>query len=209
MMRPHAPLMLLTLIALHFVGGRASAQDVKWRHDYEAARKEAASAGRLLLLKFSTDWCGPCRKLEATTLRDPKVVAALNERFIPVKLDGDKETGLMAEFKVTGFPTILVVTPEGKVVGRTSGSRTSAELIALLDKAPAPTAPATRATEGKKSGAVVFDADQSLHRKLVVALDSDRTPVPTASPVKKAVSDAFDADRELYRKLAVALDGNR
>lgn len=203
-MRPHAPLMLMAIVTLHFVGDRVSAEDVKWRHDYEAARKEAATAGRLLLLKFSTDWCGPCRKLEATTLRDPKVVAALNERFIPVKLDGDKETGLMAEFKVTGFPTILVVTPEGKVVGRTSGFRTSTELTALLDKAPAPT-PAVKATEGKKSGAVVFDADQSLHRKLVVALDSG----PVAQPGKKVVSDAFDADRDLYRKLAVALDGNR
>jgi len=207
MTRPHVTsLILLALVSSCFVAGRVSAQDVKWRHDYAAARKEAAEAGRPLVLKFSTDWCGPCRKLEATTLRDPKIVAALNERFVPVKLDGDKEHDLMAEFKVTGFPTVLVVTPEGKVVGRTSGFRTPAELTAVLDKAPAPTAPsAAKATEGKKTAAVVFDADQALHRKLVVALDSGSA----AQPGKKVGGEVFDADRELFRKLAVALDGNR
>jgi len=206
MSRHHvAPLMLLALLSSQFVVGRTSAEDVKWRHDYAAAKKEAAETGRPLVLKFSTDWCGPCRKLEATTLRDAKVVVALNERFIPVKLDGDKEADLMAEFKVTGFPTVLVVTPEGKVVGRTSGFRTVAELTAVLDKAPEPTrAPTTKASEGKKGGAT-FDADQAMLRQLGSALSSE----PTTRPEKKTTTDVFDADKGLYRKLVTSLDDRR
>jgi thiol-disulfide isomerase/thioredoxin len=53
---------------------------------------EAAETGRPLFLKFGSEWCGPCRKLDSTTMRDPKVVASLNAGFIPVKLDGDKES---------------------------------------------------------------------------------------------------------------------
>ena len=132
-----APLMLLALVSSQLVASRLSAQEVKWRYDYAAAKREAAETGRPLFLKFGTEWCGPCRKLDSTTLRDAKVVAALNAGFIPVKLDGDKEADLMASFKVTGFPTLLVATPEGKMAGSLPGFQSPAQVIALLDKAPA------------------------------------------------------------------------
>ena len=111
----------------------------------------------------------------------------------------------LAEFKVTGFPTVLVVTPDGKVVGRTSGFRTVAELTAVLDKAPELTrAPATKSTENGKGGAV-FDADQAMLRQLGSALSSE----PTTHPGMKTTVEVFDADKGLYRKLVTSLDDRR
>jgi thioredoxin-like negative regulator of GroEL len=117
------------------------AEDVKWRNDYAAARKEATETGRPLLFDFGTEACFWCKKLDATTFRDPKVVKLLNERFIPVKIDGNKYPQLTSTLKVEGFPTLIVASHDGKVLGRRDGYADVAELMTLLDKAPAPVAP--------------------------------------------------------------------
>jgi thiol:disulfide interchange protein len=149
-----------TLFAVVLFGGQASGQEVKWRTDYAAARKEAVETGKPLLLDFGTEWCGPCKKLEATTFRDPKVVATLNDRFIPVKLNGDKETRLVAAMSVDGFPTLIVAAPDGKVIARQSGFLTASQFTDLLSKAPAAKPAASPRTPE-------FDADRALFRSLV------------------------------------------
>ena len=136
---------------------RVSGQEVKWRTDFAAARKEAAETGKPMLLDFGTEWCGPCKKLDATTFRDPKIVSALNDRFIPVKLNGDKESRLVSAMAVDGFPTLIVAGPDGKVLARRSGFQTVPQLIDLLNKAPA--AAPRRAAE--------FDADRTLFRSIL------------------------------------------
>ena len=60
------PWLMLVLAA----GSAAPAQEIPWRKDYAAARKEAATTGRPLLLHFTTDGCVWCQKLEQTTYRD-------------------------------------------------------------------------------------------------------------------------------------------
>lgn len=130
------------IVAFVFTTGPARAQDVQWRHDYAAARKEAVETGRPLLLDFGTDACVWCRKLDATTFRDARVVKLLNERFVPVKLNGNKEQRITAALRIDGFPTLVIATPEGKVVGRHSGYVDAAQFITLASKIPAPAAPA-------------------------------------------------------------------
>src|SRR5581483_11987449 len=77
------PLALLVLILGVNI---AEAQPVLWRHEYGAARREAADLGRPLLLDFSTDNCFWCVKLDNTTFRDPAIATLLNERFVPLKV---------------------------------------------------------------------------------------------------------------------------
>ncbi len=130
--------LMLVLAATPFASGTASAQEVKWRNDYAAARKEATETGRPLLLDFGTDACFWCKKLDATTFRDPKIVKLLNEQFIPVKIDANKHPRLTEALNVESFPTLVLATPEGKVVGRHVGYAEVAQLTGLLGKAPAP-----------------------------------------------------------------------
>lgn len=120
----------------------ATAQDVRWRHDLAAARKEAAETGKSLLLDFGTESCGWCRKMDATTMRDPAVVKALNERFIPVKLDGNREERLTSALGIEAFPTLVLASPDGKVLDRHTGYADSSRLMGILAKAPAAAKPA-------------------------------------------------------------------
>src|SRR5712692_986242 len=65
------------------------AQEVQWRHDYTAARREAVEKSRPLFLDFGTQNCFWCRKLDVTTFRDPTIVGILNDRFIPLKVQAE------------------------------------------------------------------------------------------------------------------------
>jgi thioredoxin-related protein len=117
--------------------GSVSAQEVQWRHDYAAARKESAATGRPLLLDFGSDNCVWCQRLDASTFRNPKVIALLNEQFIPVKLDGNREEPLTQALNVTGFPTLVLAAPDGRVLGRKDGYLDAAGMTAMLRQAAA------------------------------------------------------------------------
>jgi thioredoxin-related protein len=142
MPRPHLSAPVAALVVIFAAQSPASAQDVKWRHDYAAARREAAETGKPLLLDFGTEACVWCRKLDGTTFRDPKVVRVLNDRFVPVKIDANKYEKLTSMLGIDGFPTLLLATPDGKVAGRHAGYADVPQLTALLGKAPAPNPPA-------------------------------------------------------------------
>ena len=129
------------LVAFLLMAGSASGQEIKWRHDYNAARKEAAETGKPLLFDFGTESCSWCRKLDATTFRDPKVVKLLNENFIPVKIDANKHEKMTSALGIDGFPTLILAASDGKVVGRHAGYADAKELMALTNKAPAKAAP--------------------------------------------------------------------
>jgi uncharacterized protein YyaL (SSP411 family) len=94
----------------------AVAQEVQWRHEYGAARREAQEKGRPLFLDFGTQHCFWCKKLDATTFRDPMIVSILNERFIPLKVDADKEPVLTETLRVQSFPTLVFAAPDGQIL---------------------------------------------------------------------------------------------
>jgi thioredoxin-related protein len=114
----------------------AAAQEAKWRHDYAAARKEATASGKPMVLDFGTEACTWCKKLDATTFRNPAIVSQLDARFIPVKIDAEREVKLTEAVKVDSFPTLLLVSADGKILARHVGYADTTQMAAFLAKAP-------------------------------------------------------------------------
>ena len=76
------------------------------------ATARAAAEGKLLLLYFTATWCAPCRQMEATTWRDPTVLAHLRDRAIVVKCDSDLAKDLASEpWMKAGFDKLLLDPP--------------------------------------------------------------------------------------------------
>ncbi len=95
---------------------------VRWESDWERAFERARSEGRPVLVNFYADWCVWCKRLETTTLRDPKVADLLATRVVPLKLDVDREgREPAARFEVDGLPTLVLLGADGAVLGRFSG----------------------------------------------------------------------------------------
>src|SRR5215471_12593740 len=100
--RQSSSLWLGMLLLSWFVspGSAAWAQEVNWRQSYNAARREASQKGKPIIIDFGTENCFYCRKLDATTFRDPAIVAALNDQFIPLKLDAEREAALTQALRI-------------------------------------------------------------------------------------------------------------
>src|SRR5262245_56806606 len=112
---------VMTALVLAAWAGPAPAQQVNWRHDYNAARKEASEKGRPILIDFGTESCFWCKKLDLTTFRDPAVAALLNEQFVALKVDAEREALLTESLRIQQFPTLVLAGPEGKILGVLEG----------------------------------------------------------------------------------------
>ncbi len=108
---------LLACSLLAIVASALPAQEttVKWRTDYNAARKEAESKNLPMLIDFVRPACPPCERMEQSTFRDPRILSALNEKFIPLRVNGLEEVQLAAQLQINLFPTIVLAGPGGRI----------------------------------------------------------------------------------------------
>ena len=106
-----------------------------WFENFEQAQAEAARTGHVMLLNFTgSDWCGWCIRLHDEVFSQAAFVDYARANLLLVKLDFPRNRSLSAEtkqqndalakrFGVRAFPTILLLSPEGKVLGRTGYKR--------------------------------------------------------------------------------------
>lgn len=104
-----------------------------WKTDYTAALAEAAKENKMVLLDFTgSDWCGWCIKLQKDTFSKPEFKKFAQESLVLVELDFPrgktqsdelkKQNEELAEkFGVQGFPTLVLLDPQGKEATRNVG----------------------------------------------------------------------------------------
>lgn len=88
----------------------------QWHTHYQEALEKARSQNKKLFVDIGAPFCSICRAIDASLFADSSVQNFLNENTIPVKLDGSlaQNTDLLKQFKVLGFPTILLINPENQ-----------------------------------------------------------------------------------------------
>jgi uncharacterized protein YyaL (SSP411 family) len=59
--------------------------------------------------------------MDEETFKDPAIIAALNENFIPIKVDFDKETKTSDFYRVRGLPDTIFIAENGQIIGRRPG----------------------------------------------------------------------------------------
>jgi len=85
---------------------------IQWKA-YNEGMQLAKSRNKPVFLYFHADWCTYCKKMEATTFKDKKVWAYLNENFISIQVDTEKDTDISNQWKVRGLPTIWFLKSDG------------------------------------------------------------------------------------------------
>lgn len=124
-----------TLLSLLLLSS-ALADEVKWAATYDDGLKAAKEAGKPLLVDFFEVWCGWCKKLDAETFPDEKVVKALNDGFVCVRIDAEKGDGvaLAKKWKVPECPLVLFLDGEGDPLYRFNGFLPPAQFLDELKK---------------------------------------------------------------------------
>jgi protein disulfide-isomerase len=130
-MRLQWPPFLLIFCAL--VAGTARGQEaVHWHNDLESAKTMAKSSGRLVLVHFWTPSCGPCMALNQNVFNQPGVAGAIEQQFVPVKLNADENSATAQWFGITRVPTDVIITPDGQIVGKLISPPTPSAYVAEL-----------------------------------------------------------------------------
>ncbi|WP_412070518.1 thioredoxin family protein [Rubrivirga sp. IMCC43871] len=138
--------MRLPLLALLTLPLAAAPDAQAWRPLPEAlALAEASQVPTLVYVQAA--WCGPCRRLERTTFAAPAVAARLaqfalaeltiddhdrHHRVGPYRLS---EAAWAARLGADATPTLVVLAPDGAVLGRHTGFLPPEGLLPLLDAA--------------------------------------------------------------------------
>jgi len=90
---------------------------------FEAASKEAARTGKIVLVDFYTTWCGPCKMLDKNTWTDAAVIQLLEQKTVALRIDAEKEAALSKRYKIEAYPSVLLIKPDGTEIDRLVGYR--------------------------------------------------------------------------------------
>jgi len=125
----------------------AAAEGDLWIHDYNEALKLAAKEKKPILILFTgSDWCHYCKLLEKNVLskQDFKDWAKKNvvlfiadfpqKKKLPAA-EAEQNEKLSNEFKIQGYPTIVITDSKGKSQGEPDfdSSGTPAAFIQVMD----------------------------------------------------------------------------
>lgn len=103
-----------------------------WTDNFETALTRAAEDGRYLLLNFTgTDWCVWCHRLRDEVFVQAPFLDYAATALVLVEVDFPRKTelpettriqnaALDERFDVSGYPTIVIVSPDNKEIGRLS-----------------------------------------------------------------------------------------
>ena len=216
----------LSALALLATNNLATAHD-GWVADFDEAVKIAKAEGKDLFVDFTgSDWCGWCKKLNAEVFDQEAFLTAAKKDYVLVALDypraeevkakvpnPKRNQELLAKYDVQGYPTILLMTPDGDVFGqtgyqpggpekyitdltalRTTGKKQMAEvaaLVAAFDKASG--ADKDKAWDAIVTALATFGSDNPHSKKLI----------PTVRAALK--SDADNAKGQKKRAVAALL----
>jgi YHS domain-containing protein/thioredoxin-related protein len=107
---------VVTLAAVVAPVAAFAESSVRWRSNLDAAKIEATQSNRLLLLHFTRKSCGPCKYLDDHVFSQPHVGPAVEQHYVPVRIDADASPALANSFRIDRVPTEIILTSQGEVV---------------------------------------------------------------------------------------------
>jgi thioredoxin-related protein len=113
-------LILIALAAVvtltHFSSPATAAESgVHWL-TYEQGLAKQQELKKPMLLFFHLSYCYRCKDMERKVYQDSKVINFINQNFIPVIVDMDKEKQTVKKFGVNYTPTNVFIAPDGTTV---------------------------------------------------------------------------------------------
>ncbi len=95
--------------------------NLNWNTDLNSALSEAKATNKPLFIDFYATWCSYCKKLDENTFSDNRVQQKLNSKYVLVKIDTDKNKDITSKYKIYGFPTMVLLDPNGNEIKRIEG----------------------------------------------------------------------------------------
>jgi thioredoxin-related protein len=118
-------LIILSLLVSVFIFINVSAslppvKEIQW-HSYNDGMARSKFEKKKVFLHFTAEWCYYCGVMEKETFNDPAIISSLNENFISIKVDFDKDEKTSDFYRVIGLPDSIFIAEDGQIIGRRPG----------------------------------------------------------------------------------------
>src|SRR4051812_21464532 len=95
---------LLLLLACAHAPEAVPSKGFAWQEWKKETFDRAREQKRYLLVDCSAEWCHWCHVMDDTTYKDPRVLDAIEKRFVPVRVDIDARPDLAERYADWGWP---------------------------------------------------------------------------------------------------------
>ncbi len=143
-------LITLSLLVATIFTLQATPPGKEWFTDFAAAQKAAKESNKKIYILFTgSDWCPYCKILAEKVLTNAAFINFAQAKLVLLYIDfprsaplppkqEEANTKLYEQYEVEGFPTQLILNPDGKVLGQVIGIQSPAvcimEIEAILKK---------------------------------------------------------------------------
>lgn len=125
--------LVFTVFLVGFWPTPVSAKEIAWQ-SFADGMSRGKSENKKIFLHFYANWCGACRIMENKTFKDAAVIAYINENFIPIKVNADREQKTSQMFRVRALPDNWFIDEDGKPIGHRLGYISPKQLKGILKK---------------------------------------------------------------------------
>lgn len=95
----------------------------------DANYKELLASGKLVVIDFWAEWCGPCRSIAPVV---EELAAEFENKAIIGKYNVDNDNELSEEYGIRSIPTLLFF-KDGKLVDKQVGASSKSDLKAKIE----------------------------------------------------------------------------
>jgi thiol-disulfide isomerase/thioredoxin len=121
--------------AVDLASVHADSPGIAWfKGDVNAAFASAKASNKPVLLYWGAQWCPPCKQLKSAVFSRADFIEK-SKLFVAVYLDGDLPDAQKFgdEFRVTGYPTVVVFKPDRTEITRIAGNMDLSLYAGVLD----------------------------------------------------------------------------
>ncbi|MCS6970649.1 MAG: thioredoxin family protein [Planctomycetota bacterium] len=121
---------MLRLLALFTFTVLTALTGGEWLVGWQNAAARARAENKLILANFTgSDWCGWCIRLKSEVFDTAEFAAWAKEKVVPLVIDfpmrsplppaqARENEELQNRYRIQGYPTIVILRPDGSEVGR-------------------------------------------------------------------------------------------
>src|SRR5580658_9697248 len=136
---------ILLATALCVAGAPTSKKptSIEWQPWSDAIFDQAKRENKFVLLDLEAVWCHWCHVMDETTYKTPEVIALIQSKYIPVRVDQDSRPDLSNRYEDYGWPATVVFSPTGSEIVKRQGYLEPRQMTSMLkaiiaDPSPGP-----------------------------------------------------------------------
>lgn len=107
--------------------------EINWLEWGDEALELADRDDKLIVLCLTAPWCHWCHVMDRTTYSNSEVINFINEKFVPIRVNGDKRPDIQDRYLLGGWPTTAFLLPDGRMLSGSTYMPPEAMILKLQE----------------------------------------------------------------------------